>query len=75
MRSEISRWILCLCFWCTTSAAFAQQKVIIDTDIGDDVDDAFALALAVKSPELQVLGFDCLCRNGRKSQDRGPISG
>ena len=30
--------------------------MIIDTDIGDDVDDAFALALAVKSPELQVLG-------------------
>ena len=34
----------------------APEKVIIDTDIGDDVDDAFALALAVKSPELQVLG-------------------
>jgi len=32
------------------------EKVIIDTDIGDDVDDAFALALAVKSPELQILG-------------------
>jgi inosine-uridine nucleoside N-ribohydrolase len=32
------------------------EKVIIDTDIGDDVDDAFALALAVRSPELQVLG-------------------
>ena len=32
------------------------QKIIIDTDIGDDIDDAFALALAVKSPELQVLG-------------------
>jgi inosine-uridine nucleoside N-ribohydrolase len=32
------------------------EKVIIDTDIGDDIDDAFALALAVKSPELQVLG-------------------
>jgi inosine-uridine nucleoside N-ribohydrolase len=32
------------------------QKVIVDTDIGDDIDDAFALALAVKSPELQVLG-------------------
>ena len=30
--------------------------MIIDTDIGDDVDDAFALALAVKSPELRVLG-------------------
>jgi len=44
---------------CLCAVAFAQglpQKIIIDTDIGDDVDDAFALALAVKSPELQVLG-------------------
>jgi purine nucleosidase len=32
------------------------EKIIIDTDIGDDVDDAFALALAVKSPELEILG-------------------
>jgi inosine-uridine nucleoside N-ribohydrolase len=32
------------------------EKIILDTDIGDDVDDGFALALAVKSPELQVLG-------------------
>ena len=36
--------------------AQAPEKIIIDTDIGDDVDDAFALALAVKSPELQILG-------------------
>ncbi len=34
----------------------APEKIIIDTDIGDDVDDAFALALAVKSPELEILG-------------------
>jgi purine nucleosidase len=33
------------------------EKVIIDTDIGDDIDDAFALALAVKSRELQILGI------------------
>ena len=32
------------------------DKVIIDSDIGDDVDDAFALALALRSPELQILG-------------------
>jgi purine nucleosidase len=32
------------------------EKVIIDTDIGDDIDDAFALALALKSPELEILG-------------------
>lgn len=35
----------------------ARQKIIIDTDIGDDIDDAFALALAVKSPELEILGI------------------
>lgn len=34
----------------------APQTVIIDTDIGDDIDDAFALALALKSPELKILG-------------------
>jgi inosine-uridine nucleoside N-ribohydrolase len=33
------------------------EKVIIDTDIGDDVDDAFAVALALRSPELQILGI------------------
>lgn len=32
------------------------QLVIIDTDIGDDIDDAFALALALRSPELHILG-------------------
>ncbi len=42
--------VACLC------SAQAREKVIIDTDIGDDVDDAFALALAVKSPELEILG-------------------
>ena len=33
------------------------EKVIIDTDIGDDIDDAFAIALALKSPELEILGI------------------
>ena len=33
-----------------------KQKVIFDTDIGDDIDDAFALALAVASPKLEVIG-------------------
>ena len=33
------------------------EKVIIDTDIGDDIDDAFAVALALSSPELQILGI------------------
>jgi inosine-uridine nucleoside N-ribohydrolase len=36
--------------------AATQQLVLIDTDIGDDIDDAFALALALRSPELKILG-------------------
>jgi purine nucleosidase len=36
--------------------ATAPQLVIIDTDIGDDIDDAFALALALSSSELKIVG-------------------
>ncbi|MBV8673563.1 MAG: nucleoside hydrolase [Acidobacteriaceae bacterium] len=31
--------------------------MIIDTDIGDDIDDAFAVGLAVQSPEFGILGI------------------
>ena len=34
----------------------APQLVILDTDIGDDIDDAFALALLLRSPEVKLLG-------------------
>jgi purine nucleosidase len=40
----------------TTSQSPTSQPVIIDTDIGDDIDDAFAIGLALESPELQILG-------------------
>jgi inosine-uridine nucleoside N-ribohydrolase len=33
----------------------AVAKVIFDTDIGDDIDDAYALALLLRSPEVQVV--------------------
>jgi purine nucleosidase len=55
-------WLVCLGMCFAVGIARAQvgsraaQKIIIDTDIGDDIDDAFALAFAVKSPEFQVLG-------------------
>jgi inosine-uridine nucleoside N-ribohydrolase len=38
-------------------AATPPQLAILDTDIGDDIDDAFALALVLKSPELKLLGI------------------
>ena len=39
------------------AASRSKEKIIIDTDIGDDIDDAFAVALALRSPELQILGI------------------
>ena len=54
------RLLVCLlsCLGSVASGAqAAREKVMIDTDIGDDVDDAFALALAVKSPEFEILGL------------------
>jgi inosine-uridine nucleoside N-ribohydrolase len=37
--------------------ASAPQKIILDTDIGDDIDDAYALALALQSPrQVDLLG-------------------
>lgn len=33
------------------------QKIIIDTDIGDDVDDAFAVGLALQSAEFKIVGI------------------
>ncbi len=38
-------------------AAPSTQLVLLDTDIGDDIDDAFALALVLRSPELRLLGI------------------
>jgi inosine-uridine nucleoside N-ribohydrolase len=34
-----------------------KELVIIDTDIGDDIDDAFAIGLALQSPEFRILGI------------------
>lgn len=34
-----------------------KQLVMIDTDIGDDIDDAFAVGLALQSPEFRILGI------------------
>jgi inosine-uridine nucleoside N-ribohydrolase len=38
--------------------AMAQQRtpILFDTDIGTDVDDAYALALILRSPEIELLG-------------------
>jgi inosine-uridine nucleoside N-ribohydrolase len=45
-------------FFTAMNAATPPEKIpiILDTDIGTDVDDAFALALILRSPELGLLG-------------------
>ncbi len=73
MRMNQQRWfdriarlvlLSSVCFACfpayagpSSQTTSAPEKVIIDTDIGDDIDDAFAVALAMRSPELQILGI------------------
>ncbi|HXI66791.1 MAG TPA: nucleoside hydrolase, partial [Steroidobacteraceae bacterium] len=37
-------------------ASVSPLPVIIDTDVGDDIDDAFALVIALKDPRLEVIG-------------------
>jgi inosine-uridine nucleoside N-ribohydrolase len=39
------------------AASAMPEPVIIDTDVGDDIDDAFALAIALHDPRLQVIGI------------------
>jgi len=39
------------------------KKVIIDTDIGGDIDDALAVALALNSPELDIIGITTVFEN------------
>src|SRR6187200_343816 len=48
-----------LCALVLPGVAAAQQsrmKVVLDTDIGTDIDDAWALGYALKNPSFQLLG-------------------
>lgn len=39
------------------------KQIIIDTDIGDDVDDAAAIMLALQSPEVEIVGITTVYQN------------
>ena len=67
MHSHQRSWIGCAsyvvlalaCLVFTHSGAEARQarmKVVLDTDIGTDIDDAWALGYALKSPSFELLG-------------------
>ena len=67
-RTRWYRWVMICCIASLPVCACAQsvanpksetaaQKIIIDTDIGGDIDDAYAVGLALQSPEFKILGF------------------
>jgi purine nucleosidase len=47
-------WVALACV--PASAQSPRMKVVLDTDIGTDIDDAWALGYALKSPSFQLLG-------------------
>lgn len=57
--TELSPTVTCPC----TEVIDEMEYVLIDTDIGDDIDDAFALSLALHSNELQVVAVTTVFRN------------
>ena len=42
------------------------RSILLDTDIGSDVDDALALGVALASPELRLVGVTCVARIARR---------
>jgi len=40
-----------------------RKKVILDTDIGDNIDDALALGLLLSCPEVELVGVTTVFRN------------
>src|SRR4051794_4661647 len=56
----LMRLLLVLTFLCAMAnplrAQAARVPLLLDTDIGDDIDDAFALALAANHPRLELCG-------------------
>ncbi|MCP4753597.1 MAG: nucleoside hydrolase [Proteobacteria bacterium] len=40
-----------------------KTKIIIDTDIGDDIDDALAISFALNCPEIEIVGITTVFKN------------
>lgn len=48
-----------------------KHKVIFDCDLGDDIDDAFAMAMILASEDIEVLGF---CMDYANTEDRSVLA-
>ncbi|TAM81820.1 MAG: nucleoside hydrolase [Acidobacteria bacterium] len=56
MKKTIWLLFLFMCPFVLRAVPAGKIPILLDTDIGTDIDDAFALALIVRSPELELLG-------------------
>ena len=58
LRGLLSIFFALSCAMLAPPAHSAEKiKVIVDMDIGDDIDDSFALALLLQSPEIEIVGI------------------
>ena len=56
-RTRIALVLVCALTACRPVAAQqTRMKVVLDTDIGTDIDDGWALGYALKSPSFELLG-------------------
>lgn len=44
------------------------EKVLLDTDIGGDIDDAICLAYLLKEPQCELVGITTVCGKPEKRQ-------
>src|SRR5262249_3137593 len=73
--SRLDRWVAIILFGlflspiarATEQAQPEKVPILLDFDIGSDVDDAFALALALASPEIDLQGITTV---GNAAEDR-----
>jgi purine nucleosidase len=63
------RSLALLLFACLLAAGAQPIPVVLDTDIGDDIDDALALAAALQSPELDVKAVITVLQQGSRRGD------
>ena len=42
------------------------EKILLDTDIGGDIDDAICLAYLLKEPQCELLGITTVCGESEK---------
>jgi purine nucleosidase len=54
---KMAVWISAILIAAGSARPVERQKVILDCDLGGDIDDAFAVGLLLSSPEIEILGL------------------